>query len=252
MVGMRPSSAAASRQRVGVDAHRLVEGPATASLSEHVGRAPNRFLSRAEFDCLLWLGGSIDFQMPRVSVEQEQPITLVLERMKEGDPDAREELFQIAYDELHRRAHFQRRSGPSSETLSTTVLVHEAFLKLAGSTSTDWESRGHFYRVAGRAMRQILIDQARRRLAKKRGEGSVDLDVDAMEVGVETDAERLLALDQALSRLEKEDARLAQVVELRFFSGLSVEETAASMGVSERTVKRDWRLARAFLHSQLE
>ena len=183
---------------------------------------------------------------------EEQDITLVLARMKDGDPDAAQHLFQIAYDELHRRAHFQRLSGPASETVNTTVLVHEAFLKLAGSASTDWESRGHFYRVAGRAMRQILIDQARRRLAKKRGEGTPDLDVDALEVGVQTDAVQLLALDEALSRLEEENARLAQVVELRFFSGLSVPETAAAMGSSERTVKRDWRLARAFLHGELE
>lgn len=183
---------------------------------------------------------------------EEHDITLVLARMRDGDPDAQQQLFQIAYDELHRRAHFQRRSGPASDTVSTTVLVHEAFLKLSGAASTDWESRGHFYRVAGRAMRQILIDQARRRLAKKRGEGVPDLDVDALEVGVQTDAEQLLALDEALSRLGEENARLAQVVELRFFSGLSVEETAAATGVSARTVKRDWRLARAFLHGELE
>lgn len=189
--------------------------------------------------------------VPGVSMAEEQDVTLVLARMKDGDPAAKQELFRIAYDELHRRAHFQRSSNPASETVNTTVLVHEAYLKLAGSGSTDWESRGHFYRVAGRAMRQILIDQARRRLAKKRGEGGVNLDVDALEVGVDTDAEKLLALDQALSRLEGENARLAEVVELRFFSGLSVEETAAAMGVSERTVKRDWRLARAFLHGEL-
>ena len=101
-------------------------------------------------------------------------------------------------------------------------------------------------------MRQILIDQARRRLAKKRGDGQPLLDVDALELGVAADATRLLALDEALSRLEKENPRLAQVVELRFFSGLSIDETAEAAGISARTVKRDWRLARAFLHGELD
>jgi RNA polymerase sigma factor (TIGR02999 family) len=183
---------------------------------------------------------------------EAKDITRILAQVRAGDPDARDELFRIAYDELHRRAHFQRRSGPASETLNTTVLVHEAFLKLAGSTAASWDDRGHFYRVAARAMRQILIDQARRRLAKKRGEGAPVLDVDDFQVGVAVDASRLVALDEALSRLQQENRRLAEVVELRFFSGLSVDETASAMGVSERTVKRDWRLARAYLHGQLE
>ena len=183
---------------------------------------------------------------------EDQDITLVLARMRDGDPEAKQQLFRIAYDELHRRAHFQRRTNPASETINTTALVHEAYLKLAGSAADDWESRRHFYRVAGRAMRQILIDQARRRLAKKRGDGQPLLDVDALELGVAADATRLLALDEALSRLEKENPRLAQVVELRFFSGLSIDETAEAAGISARTVKRDWRLARAFLHGELD
>lgn len=180
-----------------------------------------------------------------------QDITRVLARLREGETEAQSELYRLAYAELHRRAHHQRRSGPASETFSTTVLVHEAFLKLAGSSSCDWEDRGHFFRVAGRAMRQILIDQARRRMAEKRGGGAPVLDIDGLDLGADTDAERLLALDEALSRLEEENERLAQVVELRFFGGLSVEETAAVMDVSERTVKRDWRVARAFLHGEL-
>jgi RNA polymerase sigma factor (TIGR02999 family) len=185
-------------------------------------------------------------------VADEQDITLILARVRAGDPAAQSDLFRVAYEELHRRAHFQRGSNPASDTISTTVLVHEAFLKLAGSSSSDWEDRRHFYRVAGRAMRQILIDQARRRLAKKRGDGAPVLDIDDVNVSVESDAARLLSLDEALSRLQEENERLAQVVELRFFSGLSVEETASVMGVSDRTVKRDWRLARAFLHAELD
>ncbi|MEZ4416569.1 MAG: sigma-70 family RNA polymerase sigma factor [Gemmatimonadota bacterium] len=178
-------------------------------------------------------------------------ITRILERVRDGDAQARDELFQLVYDELHRRAHFQLRQNPSSPTVHTTVLVHEAYLKLAGGSGMAFEDRGHLYRVAGRAMRQILLDQARRRLAQKRGGGARPVDLDAVQVGVDEDAPRLVALDEALSRLQGHNPRLSQVVELRFFAGLSVEETAEALGCSERTVKRDWRLARAFLHGEL-
>ncbi len=182
----------------------------------------------------------------------EQEFTVLLGRIGSGDQRAWDALFRIAYDELRRRAHFQRRDAPASETVGTTVLVHETFLKLAGAARPQWDDRRHFFRVAARAMRQILLDQARRRVAQKRGGGEFALDIDELQVGVETDQNQLVALDQALSRLEAENPRLAEVVELRFFAGLSVDETAAALGVSERTVKRDWRLARAFLHSELD
>ena len=158
-------------------------------------------------------------------------------------------LFEVVYEDLKRRAHAQL-SG-ATQTLDTTALVHEAYLKLSGSTQPDWADRQHFFRVAARAMRHIVIDRARSRLTAKRGGGQAPLDLDRVEIGADSAAEQMVALDDALSRLAGQDPRLAAVVELRFFGGLTVEETARSLDISERTVKRDWRLARAFLHDML-
>ena len=160
-----------------------------------------------------------------------------------------EQLFEMVYADLKRRAHFQL--AGASPTLNTTALVHEAYLKLAGSSKQDWQDRQHFFRVAARAMRQILIDRARKQLSQKRGGGARAVDLDQLELGADSAAEKVVALDEALSRLGEQNARLAQVVELRFFGGLSVDETATTLEVSERTVKRDWRLARAFLQQAL-
>ncbi len=178
-------------------------------------------------------------------------VTQLLAAIRGGDRSSFEPLFRLVYEELYRRAHFQRRDGPATPTLNTTALVHEAYLKLAGAGNPDWEDRRHFFRVAARAMRQILVDAARRRAAGKRGGGGPVLDLDAAEIGADTQADEILALEEALSRLEGMNPRLARVVELRFFAGLTVEETAEAMETSERTVKRDWRLARAFLHQAL-
>jgi RNA polymerase sigma factor (TIGR02999 family) len=173
-----------------------------------------------------------------------------LSRIREGDEVALRLLFDAVYDDLRRRARQQLRRNPASPTLNTTALVHEAFIKLA-SGSSSFEDRSHFYHAAARAMRQILIDNARRRRAAKRGGGAAPFSLDAGQVAIEDHAEELLALDEALQRLAREDPRLVRVVELRFFAGLSVEETGAALDVSERTVKRGWRLARAFLYREL-
>jgi RNA polymerase sigma factor (TIGR02999 family) len=175
-------------------------------------------------------------------------VTHLLGGIRRGDADSLDRLFELVYEDLKRRAH--RQLAGSSPTLNTTALVHEAYMKLAAAESPDWQDRGHFFRVAARAMRQIVIDRARSHLAKKRGGGALHADVDVLELGSSDPgvaAETLMALDEALSRLSKQNERLARVVELRFFGGLSVEETAATLEVSDRTVKRDWRLARAFL-----
>ena len=175
----------------------------------------------------------------------------LLVALQEGDRGALDELFRIAYNELRQRARWHLRDARDGASLNTTALVHEAYLKLSASSARGWDDRRHFNRVAGRAMRQILLDHARRHVAAKRGGGEAALDLDAVQAGVFRDAERLVALDQALTALQERNPRLAQVVELRFFAGLSVEETAAALEVSDRTVKRDWRLARAFLHDAL-
>lgn len=176
----------------------------------------------------------------------ESDITSLLAALRDGDRSAMDRLFPLVYREFHGRAHQQLARRRPGETLSTTALVHETYLKLAGSSRHAYEDRLHFFAVASRAMRQILVDYARRNAAEKRGSGrAITLEPDA--IGNPDRSDELLALDEALEQLQELDPRLVQTVELRFFGGLSVEETADTLGVSPRTVKRDWQRARAFL-----
>lgn len=176
----------------------------------------------------------------------ESEITTLLAALRNGDRSAMDRLFPLVYREFHGRAHQQLARRRPGETLSTTALVHETYLKLAGSSRQAYQDRIHFYAVASRAMRQILVDYARRNAAEKRGGGRV-VTLDGEAIANPDRAEELLALDEALDRLQELDPRLVQTVELRFFAGLSVEEAAETLGVSPRTVKRDWQRARAFL-----
>jgi RNA polymerase sigma factor (TIGR02999 family) len=178
-------------------------------------------------------------------------VTQLLIGVRAGDRAAIDRLFALVYEDLHARAHRQLAQSYGAKTLSTTALVHETYLKLSAADRPEWTDRRHFFGVAARAMRQIIVDQARRRLAHKRGGHALRLDIDEVEVPVEERAEELLALDAAVERLERENPRLAEVVNLRFYAGLSVEDAALTIDVSERTVKRDWRLARAYLHGEL-
>jgi RNA polymerase sigma factor (TIGR02999 family) len=157
------------------------------------------------------------------------------------------ELFAAVYGELKRLAHGQLARGPRG-TLSTTALVHEAYLKLRGSTVRD---REHFLALAARAMRQVLVDAARERSAAKRGGDLARVSLDGEALAVETFADEVLAVDVALTRLEALDERLARLVEWRYFAGMSEPEIAAVLGVSDRTVRRDWQKARAFLYREL-
>ncbi len=176
-------------------------------------------------------------------------ITELLCELQAGDRQALEKLFPLVYQELRRRAHWQL-SG-DNPTLSTTDLVHETYLKLLESSAAVGVNRRHFFNVAARAMRQIVVDSARRRTAAKRGGGQKPITLDEARLGIAEQAADLLALDRALEDLEALDERLARVVELRFFAGLSVEEVAEVLGVTDRTVKRDWRKARTFLYQQI-
>lgn len=185
-------------------------------------------------------------------MNSDEDITGLLAALREGDQGARDRLFQLIYRDLRARAHHQLTRSRPGDSLSTTALVHETYLKLAGSTHQAYLDRGHFFAVAARAMRQILVDYARRRVAEKRGGAGKDTTLDPEMVAIPERAEDLVLLDEALSRLNELDERLAQTVELRFFGGLSVEETAEARGVSPRTVKRDWRKARAFLFRLLQ
>jgi RNA polymerase sigma factor (TIGR02999 family) len=178
-------------------------------------------------------------------------VTQLLVSVRAGDRLALDRLFTLVYQELRDRARWQLSKSSGSPTLSTTVLVHEAYLKLSAGAKPAWQDRRHFFLVAARAMRQIIVDQARRRLADKRGGEAPRVDIADTDIPIESDAAQLLALEAALERLEARSERLAEVVNLRYYAGLSVEDTAQALSVSERTIKRDWRLARAFLHSDL-
>jgi RNA polymerase sigma factor (TIGR02999 family) len=168
-----------------------------------------------------------------------------------GD-DSADVLLKIVYDELHRQAHRYLRKERRGHTLQTTALVNEAYLKLTQQRNIAWESRSQFFAVAATMMRRILIDYARTKHRVRRGGLHSDLPLDdALTISVgETDID-LLALDEALNRLAEKEAHLAKVVELRFFSGLDVVETAEVLGISESTVKRDWQMAKAWLHREL-
>lgn len=178
-------------------------------------------------------------------------VTLALQAARAGDPAALSEVFHLVYDEIHAIAHARVARHGGGLTLDTTAVVNEAYLKIVRHGELAWEDRSHFFAVASTAMRQILLDHARRHVAAKRGGGADHVPLDDQDAAVEAQARDLIALDAALVRLSRHDARLAQVVELRFFGGLSVEETAVALGVSEPTVKRDWRKAREFLQREL-
>ncbi len=181
-------------------------------------------------------------------------ITRLLAAWRGGDPDAANKLFSLVYEQLRSLAHGQLRRPRERGTLDTTALVHEAYLKLAGSSQVSLHDREHFFAVAATAMRQILVDYARRREAIKRGgprSHDPRLQVDASEPLTPNRATELLAVHEALNKLEALDPRLGKVVELRVFGGLSVEEMAKVLDVSERTIKRDWHKARAFLYVEM-
>jgi len=177
-------------------------------------------------------------------------VTQLLRRASEGDEEAFEGLFEMVYEELRRLAHGVRRSG-APETINTTELVHEAYMKLTPSRELSWKDRSHFYGVAARAMRQVLVNAAEKRATLKRGGGQVKVSFDEARHGAGISPERVVEVNQALQVLEQANPRQARVVECRFFAGLSVRETAEALRVSEPTVKRDWRFARAWLAQEL-
>ncbi len=183
--------------------------------------------------------------------------TRLLAAARQGGGDAVDRLLPLVYDELRGVAHRQLRMRRPGQTLETTALVNEAYLKLVDASQAHYEDRNHFFSVAAVAMRHILVDHARRRSAQKRGGPDEPLLLDEArlaagpEDGASQKAIEILALDEALGTLARLDPRLVKLVELRFFGGLSVSETAEVLAVSERTVKRDWRKAKAFLYRAL-
>ncbi|MGP1272927.1 MAG: ECF-type sigma factor [Phycisphaerales bacterium] len=177
----------------------------------------------------------------------EVQITLLLQQAGPGDSDASAKLLPLVYDQLRKAAEIQCRVEDKGQTLQPTALVHEAYLKLAGHRDIPWANRGHYYAAAAQAMRQILIDHARSRGARRAREAAAIAFSD-VETLAQQEPEQILAVDDALSRLEAEDQEAAAIVKLRFFAGLSVEQAAQATGVSPRTAARLWSLARARLH----
>ncbi len=185
-------------------------------------------------------------------------VTQLLAQVPDGDAAAVDELFALLYAELRAIAHRQRRRWRGDDTLQTTALVHEAFLKLVDQDRIAAESRVHFLAIAARAMRHILCNYARDRRAKKRGGAIEHVEIDESKNNAAPSnsfssepMEVLVALDEAVRRLEQVDLRQSKVVECRFFGGLTIEETAVALGVSPRTVKRDWTIAQAWLHREM-
>lgn len=179
-------------------------------------------------------------------------ITQLLKDWSEGNQAALDELMPLVYDELHRQASRYLRKERQGHTLQTTALIHEAYLKLAQPNEIEWQNRNHFFAIASTAMRRILVDHARTRHREKRGGNAEDIPLDdVLMIGGEQKNLDLVALDEALVRLERLDRRQAKIVELRFFSGLTIEETADVLGVSNATVRNDWTMAKAWLHGQL-
>jgi RNA polymerase sigma-70 factor (ECF subfamily) len=178
-------------------------------------------------------------------------VTALLEALRAGDRAAMDQLFPLVYDELRRIAHRQVRREGVGRTLNTTALVHEAYLKLVDGTRVSWADREHFYAVAARAMRRILVDAARARRAAKRGGERRPVPLEELSLPAEERAEVLVALDEALNRLTAFNERMARVVECRYFGGLTEEETALALEVSVRTVRREWVKAKGWLYREL-
>jgi RNA polymerase sigma factor (TIGR02999 family) len=174
-------------------------------------------------------------------------VTSLLRQWRAGDEAALGQVSSILYGELRRQARACMGREAPGHTLQPTALVHEAFLRLAASATPDWQNRAHFLAVAARTMRRVLIDIARAKAARKRGGDALEVPLDSSVEASGTPTVDLIALDEVLTQLEHKDARKARVIELRFFGGLTVDESAAVLDVSPDTVLRDWRLARAWL-----
>ncbi len=179
-------------------------------------------------------------------------VTRILDRAEHGDSRAADELLPLVYDELRRLAAHKLASEAAGHTLQPTALVHEAWLRLAGTPEQHWNGRNHFFMAAAEAMRRILIERARQKGRLKRGGDQHRVPLDDLDLAIRADSETLLLVEEALERLAAHDPRKAELVKLHFFVGLSLEEAAPVLGVSEPTAKRDWSYARAWLFQEIE
>jgi RNA polymerase sigma factor (TIGR02999 family) len=187
----------------------------------------------------MWQGASSNNSVERV--------TRLLEDANSGKPQASAVLLPLVYEELRKLAAHHMAGEREDHTLQATALVHEAYIRLLGDREVKWANRAHFFAAAAEAMRRILIEHARAKQGQRRGGDRRKLPMHVLDLATADDPEQIMALDEAISRLEREDSNAARVVRLRFYAGLSIEETAASLGISVRTVKREWSFARVFL-----
>jgi len=178
-------------------------------------------------------------------------VTHILDRVQQGDPRAAAELLPLVYDELRRLAAHRLAGERNGHTLQPTALVHEAWLKISGDAQRDWNGRQHFFAAAAEAMRRILVDSARRRLAAKRGAGEVCLDADELDIPSPAPDDQLLAVSEALEKFALLDARKAELVKLRYFVGMTFEESADALGIAVPTAKQWWAYARAWLRVKI-
>ena len=186
-----------------------------------------------------------------MSDQQNPEITQILQDWNNGDEDAKERLLPFVYDELKRQARILMSRERGNHTLQPTALVHEAFMRLAEQSGIDWQNRNHFYGIASRLMRQILVDHARLHAADKRGSNPIHFSVEDLQIPVEERAESILMLNEVLDRLAEFDEQQAQIVEMRFFGGMTNQEIAEALEISERTVGREWQSAKLWLFREL-
>ncbi|MCG3128051.1 MAG: hypothetical protein CHACPFDD_02925 [Phycisphaerae bacterium] len=201
-----------------------------------------------------YVSGAVNPSANRVISRMERgsdPVTSLLNSASAGDPAAASRLLEMIYDELQMLARAQMRGAGGGQTLQPTALVHEAYMRLFAGQGTTWNSRGHFFAAAARAMRNILVDQARRRGSQKRGGGRRAVGLDDVEPAFDAPSDDILALDEALDELERSDPRKARIAMLHVFAGLSLADVAAALEVSLSTIEREWRFTRALLSERL-
>jgi len=186
-----------------------------------------------------------------VDNQESQAVTRILTEVSSGNKEAAAELWDLVYSELRDLASRKMARIPAGQTLQPTALVHEAYIRLLGSSETQWENRAHFFGAAACAMRNILVDRARKRGRIKHGGGFRRIPIQEVDPAAEMETIDLLALDEALTRLDKHDSRLCEMTMLRFFAGLTIEDTSKALGVSTATVERDWSYARAWLFREM-
>ena len=179
-------------------------------------------------------------------------VTRILDRVQQGDPTAGEELLPLVYEELRKLAAHKMASEAPGQTLQPTALVHEAWLKLVGTEPSHWNSRGHFFGAAAEAMRRILIDRARKRQRARHGHGLQRIDLDDVDTAVTSDDDTLLLVNEALEKMASQAPEKAELVKLRYFAGLSIEDAAQTMGIAPATAKRHWAFARVWLFAELK